>query len=589
MKTPKLRYKQRLFLYFGVIFVLFTVGVVAFEQSRERFFKTQALEETLEAYIDVAHAALQQQHQQQQQLDSSRAQALQGLLALFPQNIRVTLIGKQGEVLYDNAIGDLLAMENHLSRPEVASARKSGAGTHVRTSASNSQPYLYYTKRYPQYYLRMALPYDTRVRHFLEADNLFIYFIAALFAVMLALIHAVTARFGKSIRQLRDFIVSAERDDVGALSPSFPQDELGEISTKITENYRLLNSSRKKIAQEREKLLQHVYTSGEGLCFFSAAGAVEFYNGLFIQYLNTITDEANGNPAAALADPSFGELAQFLKNPGSSKYAEAQIGKQGKLFAVLVNIFDDRSFEMIINDVTRQEKPRRLKQEMTGNIAHELRTPVTSIRGYLETILHAPLSDAKRRQFLNKAYRQTIALSELINDMSLITKIEGAPQSFALEPVAVGDLLEALRSDLEAALKEKSIGLAWSVGRDVVVHGSRSLLYSIFRNLTDNAIRYAGSGVSIQVSVYGEDKDFYYFSYADTGVGIGEQHLNRIFERFYRISEGRTRDTGGSGLGLSIVKNAVAFHKGSIVAKNRASGGLVFLFNLPKAGAQQKA
>jgi signal transduction histidine kinase len=581
MKTVKLRYKQRLFLYFGVIFVLFTVGVVVFEQSRERFFKTKALEETLEAYTEIVNAALRQS-------DSSRTTTLEDLLAVFPKNIRFTLIGKQGEVIYDNAIGDLSAMENHLSRPEVAAARKSGTGTHIRTSASNSQPYLYYTKRYPRYYIRMALPYDMHVRHFLEADNLFIYFIAALFLVMLALIHMVTVRFGKSIRQLRDFTVNSESDDVGALNLSFPQDELGEISTKITENYRQLKSSRKKIAQEREKLLQHVSISGEGLCFFSAAGAVEFYNGLFIQYLNTIVDEANGNPAAALSDPSFEKIAHFLANPDDSKYAEAQIGKQGKLFSALVNIFDDGSFEMIINDVTRQEKPRQLKQEMTGNIAHELRTPVTSIRGYLETIMETPLPDEKRQLFLTKAYKQTIALSELINDMSLITKIEGAPQSFTLEDVGVCDLLETLKGDLEALLQEKNISMAWSVGSNVVVRGSRSLLYSIFRNLTDNAIRYAGCGVSVQVSVYGEDKDFYYFSYSDTGVGISEQHLNRLFERFYRISEGRTRDTGGSGLGLSIVKNAVAFHKGSIVAKNRASGGLIFLFNLPKANATER-
>jgi signal transduction histidine kinase len=576
MKTLKLRYKQRQFLYFGVIFVLFTVGVVIFEQARERVFKTEALEETLEAYVEIVHSTLQQH-------GSSEAATLETLLAVFPKNIRLTLIGKQGEVIYDNAIGNLSEMENHLSRPEVASARKNGAGTHLRTSASNSQPYLYYTKRYPAYYIRMAMPYDMNVRNFLEPDNLFIYFIVALFLVMLLLIHVVTARFGKSIRQLRDFIVNSETGSVDALTLSFPQDELGEISTKITENYRQLESSRKKIAQEREKLLQHVYISGEGLCFFSANGAVEFYNGLFIQYLNIIVDEANSDPAAALSDPAFEKIAQLLKNPVDGKYAEVQIGKQGKFFSALVNIFDDGSFEVIINDVTRQEKPRLLKQEMTGNIAHELRTPVTSIRGYLETILNAPLTDEKRRQFLTKAYGQTIALSELINDMGLITKIEGAPQSFALEAVGIRALLEDLRSDLEAPLKEKDISMEWSVGGDVVVRGNRSLLYSIFRNLTDNAIRHAGGGVRVQVSMYGEDKDFYYFSYSDTGVGIkDEQHLNRLFERFYRISEGRTRDTGGSGLGLSIVKNAVAFHKGSIVAKNRVGGGLAFLFNLPK-------
>ncbi|MDR1023714.1 MAG: two-component sensor histidine kinase [Prevotellaceae bacterium] len=577
MKPLKLQYKHRLFLYFGVIFVLFTVGVVIFERSRERFFKTEAIEEGLRVYTEIANAALLQA------ADSSRVQALEAMLATFPRDIRFTLIGKRGEVIFDNAVGDLSAMGNHLDRPEVANARKSGVGTHIRTSASNSQPYLYYTRRYPSYYLRVAMPYNMSVRNFLEADNLFIYFIAALFLLMLLLIHVVTGRFGKSIRQLRDFIVTSERGDAGALSFSFPQDELGEIGASIVENYRQLESSRKKIAQEREKLLQHVHTSEEGICFFSAEGAVEFYNGLFIQYLNIIADEANSNPAAALSDPSFEKLTSFLANPDGSGCAGVQIGKQGRFFSALVNIFDDGSFEMIINDATKHEKTRRLKQEMTGNIAHELRTPVTSIRGYLETILEQSPDDEKKRLFLTKAYNQTITLSELIHDMGLITRIEGAPQSFAMETVGIRSLLETLKSDLEAPLQEKGISMAWSITGDVAVKGNRSLLYSIFRNLTDNAIRHAGAGVSIQVSMYGEDKDFYYFSYADTGVGIpNEQHLSRLFERFYRVGEGRTRDTGGSGLGLSVVKNAVAFHRGSIVAKNRASGGLELLFNLPK-------
>jgi signal transduction histidine kinase len=579
MKSLKMQYKQRLFLYFGVIFVLFTVGVVIFEQSRERFFKTEALKESLNAYIEVANATLQQSS------DGEQAQALNALLSVFPPEIRLTLIGKRGEVIFDNAIDNLSALENHLDRPEVASARKSGEGTHIRTSASNSQPYLYYIKRYPSYYIRMALPYNMEVRHFLRADDLFIYFIVAFFVLMLSLIRMVTGRFGKSIRQLRDFIVSSESDDVGTPNLNFPQDELGEISAKIVEGYEQLKSSRKKIAQEREKLLQHVHTSEEGLCFFSAKGTVEFYNGLFIQYLNTITDEANSDPSVALSDPSFEKLTSFLANPEGSRYAGIQISKQGKSFSALVNIFDDGSFEMIINDITKQEKTRQLKQEMTGNIAHELRTPITSIRGYLETILTKPLTNETKCLFLTKAYSQTITLSELINDMSLIAKIEGAPYSFAQETINIKSLLETLKTDLEISLQEKNIDMTWNVTEDITVKGNRNLIYSIFRNLTDNVIRHAGPDVAVQVNMYGEDKDFYYFSYSDTGMGVlNEQHLNRLFERFYRVSEGRTRDTGGSGLGLSIVKNAVIFHKGAIVAKNRASGGLEFLFNLPKAG-----
>jgi signal transduction histidine kinase len=343
-------------------------------------------------------------------------------------------------------------------------------------------------------------------------------------------------------------------------------------------------NSQQKISLEREKLLQHVHCSGEGLCFFSAEKEVEFYNGLFIQYLNMIAHEANSEPRDVFTDASFDEFNKYLLSDTSDKqYFEMKINKQGKTFSVGVNFFDDNGFEMILNDITRQEKTRLMKQEMTGNIAHELRTPVTSIRGYLETLLEQPLDEEKKRYFIIQAYNQTIVLSELMQDLSLITKMEEAPRSFHLELVNISRLLEELKKDTGLSLQEKSICMEWNIPAELEVNGNRNLLYAVFRNLTDNVIRYAGNDVKIWISKYNEDQNFHYFSFADTGVGISvEHHLNRLFERFYRINEGRTRDTGGSGLGLSIVKNAIAFHKGTIVAKNRTGGGLEFLFKLQK-------
>ena len=567
----KLLYKQKLFLYFFVLFALFTGGIVIMEQSRSREYKTETLEEKLDAYADIVNASLIRQHNDTQVLDS--------LIMLFPQNIRLTLIDKQGFVLYDNTLKETGQMESHAQRPEILDAKSKGNGTDIRISNSNQLEYLYYAKRFNCYYIRVALPYDVQVQRFLKADNAFLYYILGLFVLMLLLINLVANRFGKSIKQLRDFTHTDGNSKI-----EFPEDELGEIGAKITENYSLLKESKQTIALEREKLLQHVHSSEEGVCFFSANKCVEFYNSLFIQHLNIIADEGNSDPLIVLIDSSFDKVNIFLLERGKfENYFETQIFKQGKSFAVQVNVFEDKSFEIIIRDITKQEKTRQMKQEITGNIAHELRTPVTSIRGYLETTLEQVLSKEKERDFLTKAYNQTLVLSELIQDMSLITKIGEAPHLFQLEAVPILNVLKSIQSDLEVQLKEKSITMEWNVNENVIINGNQNLLYSIFRNLTDNVIRYAGNNIKIFISNYREDIDFYYLSYSDTGVGItNEQHLNRLFERFYRISEGRTRDTGGSGLGLSIVKNAILFHKGTIVVKNRAGGGLEFLIKLPK-------
>ncbi|MDR1436758.1 MAG: two-component sensor histidine kinase [Candidatus Symbiothrix sp.] len=570
-----LNYKQKLFLYFLLIFTAFTVCVIFFEQSREKEHKTQALEEKLDVYATLVDKMIRQ-HPGESPLPS-------GLDGLLPENIRLTLINRQGTVLYDNAIREPVQMENHARRPEIIDAWKKGKGSNIRVSSSNDKEYLYYAKQFDNRYIRVALPYDIQTRRFLKPDNLFLYYIIALFLLMLILINWVAGRFGKSIKRLRNFTTAIEQGNLQAHKIKFPDDELGKIGTKMVENYRYLRESKREIALEREKLLQHVHSSEEGLCFFSADRSVEFYNGLFVKYLNIIVSEANGHPSAALTDAAFDKITRFISNRDHQEnYFETQINKQGKNFAVRLNIFDDKSFEIIINDITRQEKTRRLKQEMTGNITHELRTPVTGIRGCLETILEHPLDPEKKQYFIENAYNQVLSLSELIQDMSLITKMEEAPQSFKQESVSIGHLLENLKRDLEIPLNEKKIRMEWKM-ENVTVRGNRNLLYSIFRNLTDNVIRYAGHNVLITISKYNEDRNFYYFSYSDTGVGIsGEQHLNRLFERFYRISEGRTRDTGGSGLGLSIVKNAVSFHKGTIVAKNRPGGGLEFLFQLRK-------
>lgn len=571
----KTNYKQKIFLYFFVIFTAFAAGIFFVGQLREKKHKTEVLEEKLDVYANIIDAVISQQ---------SGKPVPDSLLELFPENIRLTLIDSQGQVLYDNAVSETAVMENHAGRPEIIMAGKTGKGSNIRVSASNEKKYLYYAKHFDNYYVRVALPYDINVRDFLKPDNLFLYYIIVLFAGMLILINLVAGRLGKSIKQLRDFALFMDSSEKSGLNSQFPKDELGEISSKIMENYHQLKESKKEIALEREKLLQHVHTSEEGLCFFSADRSVEFYNGLFIQYLSVITDLANSDPATLFTDVSFEKIKSFLSNRETREhYFETQIDRQGKSFAVRVNVFDDKSFEIIINDITKQEKTRRLKQEMTGNITHELRTPVTGIRGCLETILEHNLDSKKRDYFIKSAYNQVLSLSELIRDMSLITKMEEAPQSFKSEEVVIVKLLENLKNDMEIPLQEKNIRMHWDIAGDAVVKGNENLLYSIFRNLTDNVIRYAGTDIDIHICKYNEDKNFYYFSYSDNGAGIsGEQHLNRIFERFYRINEGRTRDTGGSGLGLSIVKNAVAFHKGTIVAKNRAGGGLEFLFKLHK-------
>ncbi|NLJ67646.1 MAG: two-component sensor histidine kinase, partial [Clostridiales bacterium] len=561
------------FLYFGLLFTLFTFGIIIFEQFREKNYKTQGLKEKLETYTDIIQVAIEHSH-------DSVVPAISRLQNLLPQDLRVTIISEEGKVLFDNSINDYISLDNHKDRPEIVEAQNEGKGTDIRVSESNKQKYLYFAKKADDKFIRVALLYNIKLQNFLKHDNAFLYFIILFFTVFIFFIHVTTKRLGKTIKQLRDYVLNSDKHDLDKLN--FPNNEIGEIGSKIADNYFKLKESQKTVLMERQKLLQHIQVLEEGICFLSPKYEVEYHNGLFIQYLNIIADEASSDASIILTDENFSELQDFLSQDQES-YFEKIISKQGKIFAVRANLFKDGSFEVILSDITKEEKTRRLKQEMTGNIAHELRTPITSIRGYLETVLDQPLSDEKKQYFIERAFHQTIALSEIIQDMSLITKMEEAPNLFNLEKTNIVQLLERVKEDLSIRLVEKHIEMKWQVPEQLEITGNENLLYSLFRNLTDNAIRYGGENMLINISVYNEDADFYYFSFYDTGIGVkDETHLNRIFERFFRISEGRTRDNGGTGLGLSIVKNAVLFHKGNISVKNRKEGGLEFLFTLKK-------
>lgn len=229
-----------------------------------------------------------------------------------------------------------------------------------------------------------------------------------------------------------------------------------------------------------------------------------------------------------------------------------------------------------------ERRNRQLKQEMTSNIAHELKTPVSSIRGYLEILLgDKPVDDERRRYFLDRCFRQTLRLSDLIQDVSIINKLEESADLFPRGEEDACEVANEAISDL--ADKAAAAGITVSNNLPAMpLLGNHELLYCIFRNLVENSIAYAGREINIVLETYKESPDYYFIHYYDTGKGVADEYLSRLFDRFVRIDEGRSRQNGGTGLGLSIVKHAVLFHGGEIYAKNRAEGGLEFFFSLKK-------
>ena len=252
-----------------------------------------------------------------------------------------------------------------------------------------------------------------------------------------------------------------------------------------------------------------------------------------------------------------------------------------RLYARLQRTTADRDREHALALHEEQEKIR-IKKQLTNNINHELKTPVAAIQGYLETLLANPcLTAEKRTAFLEKSCAQVERLRHLLSDVSTITRMDEGRELIGKEPVVLNDLIDEVRADMELRPEGQRLRVNCDFRGPVKVEGNPSLLSSVFRNLADNAAAYSG-GRDIFIRLLSDTAEACTILFADNGIGVDEEHLPHLFERFYRIDKGRSRKLGGTGLGLSIVKNAVVIHGGTITVRNGERGGLEFVFTLRK-------
>lgn len=241
--------------------------------------------------------------------------------------------------------------------------------------------------------------------------------------------------------------------------------------------------------------------------------------------------------------------------------------------------------EQTIDDYRQQirsaeEDKLRLKHQLTQNTAHELKTPTASIQAYLETTLaHPDLSANEQRHFIERAYAQAKRMSALLHDMSTLTTLDQATMARPKTPVDMASMLREIAEDTRTAFAEKGIVLQLDTPDSLVVEGEQALLYSMVRNVVDNALLYASGATLFRISATlspspNRDGESVILRFTDNGIGVPESHLPHLFERFYRVDKGRSRSLGGTGLGLAIVRNIATQYGGGASAEATPNGGL---------------
>jgi two-component system, OmpR family, phosphate regulon sensor histidine kinase PhoR len=582
-------FQNRIFISFFAAFCLFAAAVLLFQYDREKKYRASQLENTLDNITEFTHKFIEEN----KIFETADYAKIDSIVRLLPgKQERLTVIDAKGKVIFDSFVKDATSMDNHLSRPEVQKALYSKKGSNIRKSDTTKQEFYYYAKYYGHYFIRTAVIYDIKVQNFLKTERIFIVFIFALFILMWVTINLVTRKIGSFITQLKDFSVKAAVGEEIENEAKFSDSELEVISQQIKKIYNRLNKAKDDLFKEKEKLFQHLNVLREGIAFFNVNRERFLTNSHFIHYINIISEKSTVTASNVFDIPDMKPICNFIdqkQNESLSSLSEPPvfsitIYKGEFIFEVKAIVFADKSFELLITDISRLEKRKLIKQQLTANIAHELKTPVASLKGYLETIMTAKdIQPEKRDYFIERAFSQTERLSALLNDISLLNNIEEGGNYYEMKKVKIANIVKEVVENQQFRLSKSNIKCEVFIDEDVSVYGNESLLTSIFLNMVENVIRYAGENVTITIRNYLSDQKFHYLSFANTGNSIAEEHLSRIFERFYRTDEGRSRQTGGTGLGLSIVKNAVQLHKGEISVRNRSEGGIEFLFSLAKA------
>ncbi|HVH18228.1 MAG TPA: ATP-binding protein [Myxococcota bacterium] len=503
---------------------------------------------------------------------------------------RVTLIAPGGALLGDSWVGAerLGSIESHAERPEVREALVGRVGSDVRRSNTSGRELHYF-----------ALPCEgggaVRVASEVAVEAASIAALRSRLAqaAALGLVVATGAAWLLSryafgpIREIRRVAASIAEGHLDGRLPTSAGDELSPIAGAINQLAEQLRLRLEEVTQEKEQLRAVLEGMVEGVLVVDAKGSLllansrlrEFYDltGDLVgrPYVEVVRDAAVDGVLRETAESDATVTRQLRVGRAVSRTVQVQAVRfpAGGTRAGSVAVFHD------ISELARLEEVRR---DFVANASHELRTPLAAIRGFAETLLESPsLTDAERRSYLEIIDRHAQRLAHIVHDLLELSTVERG--RLRLEPVEVdvGQLVDSLIRDTQPRLRERRLEIGYSAQGKALAFADPRALEQVLINLLDNAMKYSEPGGRIELAVE-EAGPKLRVRVRDTGIGIPEEDLGRIFERFYRVDKARSRALGGTGLGLAIVKHLVQSLGGEISVASRLGEGSTFTFTLPR-------
>jgi two-component system phosphate regulon sensor histidine kinase PhoR len=499
---------------------------------------------------------------------------------------RVTFIGHDGRLVGDSTVAEsrLAAIEEHLHRPEVIEAGRTGIGR-ARRFSSTAGVDLIYTAVPVKH--AVAAP-EAAVQQQLRAlVPLILLAIASGLVVALAVAWALAARLSRRVRAMAAVAARYAAGDFQRPPIEYGDDELGTVARALDGVVQALGLRVTELARNRARMEAILAGMVEGVIVVDDQGRVQVANHAARSLLH-IQDEATGRRYTDLIrhPDVVAQLAASLRGEDTAG-AQVTFGHDSSrtLFARAAAARGDRpgGAVLVLHDITDLKRADQMRRDFVANVSHELRTPLTAIRGYAEALLDEVPTD-EARDFLAIIFRHTNRMERLVGDLLRLARLDAKQETPERTPVDLGSIVSNVIGELSPLVESRSTDVETSIAdeaRRLVTDGSR--LHDILRNLLENAVSYAPEEGHVSVRARLEAGQVV-IEVADDGPGIPAADLERVFERFYRVDKARTRNPGGTGIGLAIVKNLVDLLGGRVKAANGPSGGAVFTVALPAAG-----
>lgn len=512
-------------------------------------------------------------------------QVLKEMSHIEDGDLRITWIQPDGTVQYDS-MADAQTLDNHLNRPEVQDALKDGKGSSMRNSHTLSRT---------QYYEAERMPDGSVIRVSMERDNLYAHILAVLPMMLLVFALAALGCIKMSRRLTASLLAPLHQTillikkigDVETPTPKTlpPIDaELQPLVDKIVDQSEVIDRTIYTLEQQRNVVRLMMENLQEGVILTDETYHILGVNGCAVRiFKKTDQNRFIGQPIQTLFTEKVWNIVTSSSH--TDKVTEQRFSLDDHMYSLTIQpVYKEKEFYgmlFIIDDITERERQEQLRREFTSNVSHELKTPLTSISGFAE-VLSTGLAQKPEdvMHFSSLIRKEAKRLLAMIEEIMHLTHIEEGKRKRIQEPVFLQDIIDDIVEFMDPVFIEKKVTVHCTMER-VSFIGDKGLIREVAMNLIDNAVKYNRPGGHVYIRVQ-EAANEVVFSVRDTGIGIPEDKLPRVFERFYRADSSRSQKIGGSGLGLSIVKHIAEYHHGRISIRSKENEGTEITIIFPR-------